>query len=142
MTESTRQSRGEMLAGISRGIVRLHHQYYGKGPTKAKTYAINDTVICILRGGFTAAEQTLIRDGKSDDVEYIRRSFQKTMKMQFTKVVEEATTRKVIAYMSQVHANPDMAVELFVLEADDQRLIGEHEEDLVDEEDERAAGAS
>jgi uncharacterized protein YbcI len=138
MTEDTGQSRGEMLAAISRGIVRMHRQYYGKGPTKAKTYAINDTIICILRGGFTQAEQTLIRDGKSDDVEYIRRSFQKTMKRQFTEVVEDATSRKVIAYMSQVHTDPDMAVELFVLEAADQRLIGEHAEDLVEEETEAA----
>jgi uncharacterized protein YbcI len=79
----------------------------------------------MLRGGFTAAEQTLIRDGKSEDVEYIRRSFQRTMKSQFIEVVEDATGRNVIAYMSQVHADPDMAVELFVLEAADQRLIGE-----------------
>jgi uncharacterized protein YbcI len=142
MTDSTIPPRGEMLAAISRGLVRLHRQYYGKGPTKAKTYAVNDTVICMLRGGFTAAEQTLIRDGKSDDVEYIRRSFQKTMKMQFIKVVEEATARHVIAYMSQVHADPDMAVELFVLEAAEPELIGEHEEDVVEEERDRSVSTA
>ena len=125
MTETT--ARGEMLAGISTGLVQLHRQYYGKGPTKAKTYMVNDTVICILKGGFTTVERTLIDNGQPDEVHDMRRSFQRTMEGQFTGVVEEATGRKVIAYMSQVHTNPDMAVELFVLEPGDEKVIGEHE---------------
>ena len=51
------------------------------------------------------------------------------MEDQFTEVVEKALGRKVIAYMSQIHADPDMAVELFVLEpAEDEGLeiVGEH----------------
>ena len=136
MAEGGHSMQGEMLSQISRGIVRLHREYYGKGPTKAKTYAVNDTVICMLRGGFTTAEQTLIDDGKADDVERIRRSFQRTMERQFTSVVEEATGRSVIAYMSQVHSSPNMAVELFVLEPE-AGLLGEHEQDY----DESAAAA-
>ena len=108
--------RGEMLASISTGLVQLHRQYYGKGPTKAKTYMVNDTVLCMLKGGFTTVERTLIDDGKTDEVHEIRRSFQRTMQEQFTGVVQEATGRTVIAYMSQVHTNPDLAAELFVLE--------------------------
>jgi uncharacterized protein YbcI len=38
-------------------MVSLHRRFYGKGPTEAKTYAINDTVICILEGGFTTVER-------------------------------------------------------------------------------------
>src|SRR5918998_54911 len=88
-------TRGEMLASISSGLVHLHRQYYGKGPTKAKTYMVNDTVMCMLKGGFTAVERTLIDDGKADDVERIRRSFQRTMEVQFTGLVEAATGRAV-----------------------------------------------
>jgi uncharacterized protein YbcI len=123
------RAHGETLAAISRGIVQLHRQYYGKGPTKAKTYAMNDTLVCMLSGGFTTAEQTLIREGKSEDVESLRRSFQRTMKGRFTAVVEEATGRTVVAYMSQVHTSPNLAVELFVLEPDESRLLGEYEHD-------------
>ena len=47
---------GERLAQISTGLVQLHSRYYGKGPTKAKTHLVNDTVISILRGGFTTVE--------------------------------------------------------------------------------------
>jgi uncharacterized protein YbcI len=118
---------GESLAAISTGLVRLHRQYYGKGPTKAKTYMVNDTVMCMLKGGFTTLERTLIEDGKAEDVHEIRRSFQRTMQSQFTNLVEEATDRRVIAYMSQVHTDPDMAVELFVLEPTDVQFVGQHE---------------
>jgi uncharacterized protein YbcI len=137
MADTNTRPRGEALARISRGIVHLHRRYYGKGPTKAKTYAMNDTVVCMLSGGFTAVEQTLIADGKAEDVENIRRSFQKTMRDQFTDVVRQATGRAVIAYMSQVHSTPDMAVELFVLEPADTGLLGEHQEDVVEEEENR-----
>jgi len=97
--------------------VRLHKEYYGKGPEQARTHiAGGDAVFCILRGGFTVIERTLIDDGKADDVERMRRSFQDTMRHPFVAVVEDATGRKVAAYMSQVHADPDIAVEIFMLE--------------------------
>ena len=107
---------GEALARISTGLVQLHSRYYGKGPTKAKTHLVDDTVVSILRGGFTPAERTLIDEGDVDAVYSMRRSFQKAMEEQFTAVVEEATGRTVIAYMSQIHHDPDLAVEIFVLE--------------------------
>jgi uncharacterized protein YbcI len=107
---------GETLAQISTGLVQLHSRYYGKGPTKAKTHIVNDTVISILRGGFTTVERTLIDEGNVDAVYAMRRSFQMAMEQHFTAVVEEATDRKVIAYMSQIHQDPDLAVEIFVLE--------------------------
>jgi len=105
-----------MLAEISTRLVQLHSQFYGKGPTKAKTHMVNDTVVCILRGGFTTVERTLLDTGEHESVYQMRRSFQQVMEQDFRQVVEHATGRKVIAYMSSVHTNPDLAVELFVLE--------------------------
>jgi uncharacterized protein YbcI len=110
------QPRGEVLATISTQLVQLHSRYYGKGPTKAKTYLVDDTVICLLRGGFTRAERTLINDGQAHAVHQIRRSFHTAMEEQFREVIETATGRNVLAYMSQVHEDPDIAMELFVLE--------------------------
>src|SRR5262245_63514974 len=110
-------------------MVSLHRRFYGKGPTKAKTYAVNDTVIVVLEGGFTTVERTLIEEHDVEAVLQVRRSFQRAMEGQFTEVVEDALGRKVIAYMSQIHADPDLAVELFVLEpAEDGGLeiVGEH----------------
>jgi len=110
------QTPGEAQAGISTGLVQLHRRFYGKGPTKAKTYFVNDTVVCILRGGFTTVERTLIESGHAQAVHNVRRSFQDAMELPFKAVVEEATQRNVIAYMSQVHHDPDLAVEFFLLE--------------------------
>jgi uncharacterized protein YbcI len=125
-------SHGAIVAEISRGLVHLHRRFYGRGPTQAKTYALDDTVMCMLAGGFTTVERTLIDDGRSEDVERIRRSFQQAMRERFTGLVEDATGRSVIAYMSQVHTNPDMAVELFVLEPAEEGLVGEREAELLD----------
>jgi uncharacterized protein YbcI len=107
---------GPTLATISTALVQLHSRYYGKGPTKAKTYVVDDTVICLLRGGFTTVEQTLIKEGNAEAVYQIRRSFQAAMEETFKEVVESALGRKVVAYMSQIHADPDLALEVFVLE--------------------------
>ena len=82
--------RGEALAQISTELVQLHHRYYGKGPTKAKTYLVNDTVICILKGGFTTVERTMIDQGKADAVHQMRRGFQEVMEEQFTGAVDVA----------------------------------------------------
>jgi uncharacterized protein YbcI len=73
-------------------------------------------VISILQGGFTTVERTLIDGGDASAVHEIRRSFQRAMEHPFTEVVESALGRRVIAYMSQVHHNPDLAVEIFILE--------------------------
>jgi uncharacterized protein YbcI len=105
-----------MLAQISTGLVQLHSRYYGKGPTKAKTHLVDDAVVCILRGGFTTVERTLLDTGEVESVYQMRRSFQQAMEENFRLIVEEATGRKVIAYMSSIHVDPDLAVELFVLE--------------------------
>jgi uncharacterized protein YbcI len=107
---------GTALAQISTGLVQLHSRHYGKGPTKAKTYAFDELVVCVLRDGFTTVERTLLEAGDGESVHQMRRSFQLAMEGEFRHVVEEATGRKVVAYMSTIHTDPDLAVELFVLE--------------------------
>jgi uncharacterized protein YbcI len=124
---SVPRSRGIRLAEITNGLVRLHREYYGKGPTQAKTYAVDDTILCILRGGFTTVEETLMADGKWAEVEETRRSFQGTMRERFVGVVEAALDRRVIAYMSQVNAEPAVAIELFMLAPAGEPIHGAHE---------------
>lgn len=107
---------GESLAAISNGLVRLHTQFYGKGPEKAKTHALDDTIVTVLWDGFTTVEATLIEQGEGETVATFRRTFQRAMEGEFRSVVEDATGRTVIAYMSQVNIGPNVAVELFLLE--------------------------
>ena len=73
-------------------------------------------MLCVLEGGFTVVERTLIEVGRAAAVHDMRTSFQAAMRDQFTAVVESALGRSVRAYLSQVHTDPDVAVELFLLE--------------------------
>jgi uncharacterized protein YbcI len=107
---------GEVRAQVANGLVQLHRKYYGKGPTQARTYMWGDLVVAVLRGGFTTVEETLVREGEEDTVHHMRRSFQKAMANEFRSVVEQATGRKVSAYLSQIHASQGVAAEVFVLE--------------------------
>ena len=108
--------RGELLTNISNALGRLHKEYYGKGPTQAKTFLVDDTVMCVLRGGFTAVEHTLIASNQEGPVREIRHAFQQSMRDRFTQVVEQELERRVIAYLSQVHTEAEISVEVFLLE--------------------------
>lgn len=128
---------GEALAEISNALVGLHKRFYGKGPVRAKTFLVDNTVLCLLEGGFTIVERTLIDIGRDEVVRDLRHNFQLAMQEQFTQVVEERLDRHVLAYLSQVHTDPDIAVELFMLEPTGQSDIAEHEQEFpADEGDE------
>ena len=118
-------SHGEILSAVSDGLVGLLKEYYGKGPTQAKTYYQDDIVVCLLRGGFTAVEQTLLEGGRGAAVIDQRMAFQDVMRQRFEAVVEHATGRRVIGFMSGNQQHPDMICEVFVLAPTD--LIAEHE---------------
>lgn len=70
---------GDVRANIARRIVQLHKEFYGKGPTKAKTYYHEDIVVVLLRGGFTRVEETLLQGGRGDSVLQQRSDFQHVM---------------------------------------------------------------
>jgi uncharacterized protein YbcI len=107
---------GRLNAAISTGIVQLHSDHYGKGPTKARTYSYEDLVVCLLRDIFTVAERTLIAAGNGDTVRGMRLTFQDAMSDQFKAIVEELTGRRVIGFFSQIDVAAEMALEGFVLE--------------------------
>ena len=118
-TEPVDESRGDMRGNISRRIVQLHKEFYGRGPTKAKTYVNGDLVTVLMRGGFTRVEETLLQEGRGDSVITQRMDFQEVMVDRFKRVVEEETGRKVVAMMSGSHQHPDLLSEVFVLESTD-----------------------
>lgn len=107
--------RGEVLTAISDGIVALLKEFYGKGPTRAKTYYHDDLVVCLLRGGFTRVEETLLEAGRGEDVIQQRMAFQEVMRDRFEGVIERATGRRVIGFMSGNQQDPDLLCEVFVL---------------------------
>jgi uncharacterized protein YbcI len=108
-------ARGDVLTAISDGIVGLLKDFYGKGPTRAKTYYQDDLVVCLLRGGFTRVEETLREAGRGFEVIQQRMAFQEVMRDRFQAVIERATGRRVIGFMSGNQQHPDMLCEVFVL---------------------------
>lgn len=126
---------GEALADISNALVGLHKRFYGKGPVRAKTYLVDNTVLCLLEGGFTIVERTLVDIGRDEVVRDLRHNFQLAMQEQFTQVVEDTLGRRVVAYLSQVHTDPDIAVELFMLEPTGRGAVAEYEQEFPAEDD-------
>jgi uncharacterized protein YbcI len=121
------QDRGSALTSISDGIVRLLKEYYGVGPTQAKTYYHDDLVVCLMRGGFTRVEQTLLEGGRTTAVIQQRREFQELMRDRFVAVIEAATARQVVGFMSGSQQDPDMLCEVFVLAPTDLLPAGEQD---------------
>jgi uncharacterized protein YbcI len=108
--------RGRQAALISNAITRLHRDHYGRGATAARTIIQRNYVVCFLEDIYTPVERTLIDAGRTDTVRETRNTFQDAMGPKFREAVEEAMGRTVVAFMSQVHFDPDMAAEVFVLE--------------------------
>jgi uncharacterized protein YbcI len=116
---ATRAARGEILTAVSDGIVALFKEFYGRGPTRAKTYYEDDLVVCLLRGGFTRVEETLRDAGRGHEVILQRMAFQDVMRDRFEAVIQHATGRRVIGFMSGNQQDPDMLCEIFVLAPSD-----------------------
>lgn len=107
---------GELLAAISTRIVAMLREFYGRGPMKAKTYALDDLIVCVLRNGHTPIEQTMVEGGEPDKVLTMRRDFQRMMGERYKGTVEELTNRKVVAFLSQTHIDPDITMEIFFVD--------------------------
>jgi uncharacterized protein YbcI len=106
---------GDARLEISNAMVRLHREYYGRGPTKARTYITGDLVAVVLEETFTRVERTLVDHGDRDAIQQIRRQFQQRMADQFKSVVEQATGRQVRAFLSETNLDADVSVEIFLL---------------------------
>ena len=107
---------GGQLAGISRAVVKIHAEHYGRGPDRAKTIWQRDVIVCLLEEVYTPAERTLIQAGRFDQVRSLRTAFEDEVEPLLRAAVEAVTGRRVRAFLSQVNADPELASEVFVLE--------------------------
>jgi uncharacterized protein YbcI len=123
--KTTPHLHGDVLTAISDGMVGLLKEFYGRGPTRTKTYYEDDLVVCLLRGGFSRVEQTLLDGGRGASVIRQRMEFQELMRARFEDVIEAATGRRVIGFMSGNQQGPDIMCEVFILAPTD--LVDDHE---------------
>jgi uncharacterized protein YbcI len=93
-----------MLWRFTDGMVGLLMEFYGNGPRRTKSYYADDLVVCVLRGGFSRVEETLLEGGRGTAVIQQRMEFQELMRQRFEEVIETATGRRVIGFMSRNQA--------------------------------------
>ncbi len=113
--EENAQLSGDVLDALSREMVRLKSELYGKGPEQTRAFQNGDFVFCIMKGGLTTVERTLLEARDEPLVRQVRLRFQDQMGPRFVEATERITGRQVLAYQSQVLFDPDYIVEIFVL---------------------------
>jgi uncharacterized protein YbcI len=124
---SADKGHGATAAAISTQAVRVLREYTGRGPTKARTTINDDHVVIVMADTLTTGERTLVDAGRADRVLQVREDFQAAMKDDLIALVESKVDRKVAAFMSNNHIDPDLAVEFFVLERDPPETTAEAE---------------
>ena len=110
------ESPGSVRNAVSNAMVALKKRYYGKGPENARTYLNDNYVFCVLEGGLTRNEQTLLEAGQEDLVRNFRLAFQEAMTKPTTEAIAQITGRRVLSYHSQIVFDPTHGFEIFVLD--------------------------
>jgi uncharacterized protein YbcI len=115
LADSTEQQRS-VIAEISREMVRIYKEQFGRGPTKARTaFAGPDTVICTLEHSLTPVEEKLVQLGEHQRLRDIRLFFQHATEAQFREVIERLLGREIRAFVSGMDVEADVSDEVFHL---------------------------
>jgi uncharacterized protein YbcI len=109
---------GPLRQQLANATMALYKEHFGKGPNDCRAYLEPDLVVLVLSGGYTAAEQTMFDAGKWYDVRHARLAWQDSMQVRFVATIERLTGRTVTAFMSANHQDPDLSVELFILDGE------------------------
>lgn len=116
MPDSKPLSGGELNAAVTREVIRIQSENHGRGPKKAFSFHSGNLLITVLEEVLTPAERKLAGSGESDAVLKMRRLYQRTMAPEMKESIEAVTGRRVTAFMNDNHIEPDMAVEIFILD--------------------------
>jgi uncharacterized protein YbcI len=111
-----RAGEGRLAAAISNKVVRVITDYTGRGPTRARAYIQDDLVSVVVQDTLTKGERSLVQDGRAEVVMTMRKAFQDTMRDDLVAGIEELTGRKVLAFLSQAHIEPDITLEMFFID--------------------------
>jgi uncharacterized protein YbcI len=111
-------STGELRAKLANAMVGLKKEHFGRGPTAAKAWLLDDYIFVAMEGGLTRNEETLLAAGRAEVVRSYRLTFQEAVAATTISAVEEITGRRVLNYHSQIVFEPTRAFEIFLLEPD------------------------
>jgi uncharacterized protein YbcI len=116
-----RHALGSKMLQVSNAIVGLHKEYFGRGPTKARSTLARDVLVVVLEGGFSQAERTLAESGRQDAVSDARHVMQSVIKDHWIDAVEELLGRRVTCFLSANDPMQEIQVETFLLEPEEAR---------------------
>lgn len=108
---------GELNAAVTREVIRVQSESHGRGPKKAFSFHNGNVLVTILEEVLSPAERKLAGNGQSEAVLKMRRLYQDNMAAEMKQRIEAVTGRRVTAVMSDNHVDPDMAVEIFILDS-------------------------
>jgi uncharacterized protein YbcI len=129
----SRLERGRVAAEISRQMVRLLSRYTGRGPTRARTTLNTNLAVTVFHEALTKAELNLAAAGQTEAVHHMRRTFQALMREQAIDVIEQTTGRVVVAHLSDVDPEANIAAELFIFEpVPEDGIVGTHPAEAAD----------
>jgi uncharacterized protein YbcI len=126
---------GEVTSAISDAMASLLSRHTGRGAPSSSTTFSRDLIVCVMGDALTKGEKSLVQHGRPEAVLSIRRAYQESMEQEAIGVVEELSGRRVAAFMSNNHIDPDLAVEIFVLQSDPE--ASRQEETYADARDSR-----
>lgn len=111
-----RRHDGQLRAALANAMIRILHEHWGKGPTRAKAYIEDGFIFCVLEEPLTTVERTLVDGGQTDLVRELRLQFQEMVNHEFVEQVEVLTGRRVLTCHGQIVFDPDILFEIFVLD--------------------------
>ena len=116
MTNELPDRDGSLRTALANAMVVIMKRYYGKGPTGAKAWLLDDYVFIAMEGGLLPHEETLVAAGDEGLVREYRLRFQEAAAHQICDAVQDIVGRKILTYHSQILFGPPRAFEIFVLE--------------------------
>lgn len=110
---------GAVRAALADAMVAIMKEHYGRGPTAAKAWVLDDYVFVALETGLTRHEETLLANGDEALVRKARLTFQEAVSEVATRAVRDIVGREVVSYHSQIVFDPARSFEIFVLAPED-----------------------
>jgi uncharacterized protein YbcI len=103
-------------AGIPLLCVALGFAHHTRGPTTARTTLGQDSIFVVVQDTLTKGERVLVDAGDASVVLRMREAWRRAMHDSLNQDIERLTGRTVIGFMSSNNIEPDVGVEVFILE--------------------------
>jgi uncharacterized protein YbcI len=117
-TESARRLNGGQLnSALAKALSRIQTEHLDLDPANATAFHHVNIVVVVMRDVLNHAEKHLAQNGGHGDVAQVRHLFQQEMETDFRAAMERLTGQKVIAFLSANNLEPDLAAEIFILDA-------------------------